>query len=234
MSIIVLCPTRGRPSALREAAASLVETRYYGDTQLLAVIDADDPTADEYIGQANPGYRYIIPEHSGGMVAALNAAAKMVGNEATILGFIGDDHRFRTKCWDEAIEKALVKPGFAYGDDGFRRDGDIPTQIFISSEIVAALGYMALPDLYHLYVDNAWRALADGASALHYLPDVLIEHMHPLIGKAEWDEGYKRVNAPAVYLRDEAAFQAWRTSPRFAEDVKRARGALSPATIAIR
>lgn len=234
MSILVLCPSRGRPQALAEAARTLAETRYYGDTQLLAVIDADDPTADAYVAQANPTYRYIIPEHSGGMVAALNAAAVLVVDEAAILGFIGDDHRFRTKGWDEVIEQALVKPGFAYGDDGFRRAGDIPTQIFVSSKIVKALGYFALPDCNHLYVDNAWRAIADATKTLHYLPEVMIEHMHPLIGKAEWDEGYRRVNAPEMYLRDEAAFMAWRASPRFAQDVKRVRQALGPTTIATR
>lgn len=237
MSIAVFCPTRNRPKAIREAAYSLIETRRLGSTRLVAIIDADDLDAEEYVKQANTLYDYVFPIHEGGMVAALNAGVKQVLAEdpsITICGFIGDDHRFRTKGWDEAFEKELARPGYVYGYDGFWHDGKIPTQIFISREIVEALGYMALPDCHHLYVDNAWRSVGDAIHRFTWRRDVLIEHMHPAINKAEWDEGYKRVNSDEMYERDRKAFEAWRASPRFAEDVQRARRALGSPTIATR
>jgi hypothetical protein len=229
MSLVVLCPSRGRPQELREVATTLVQTRVYGSTRMLAVIDSDDPLADEYVAQANSLYDFHFPSHEGGMVNALNAAAKHVIDElpdVEILGFVGDDHRFRTMHWDREISIALEEPGYAYGYDGFWQQGELPTQIFISKPIVKALGYYALPDCQHLFVDNAWRAVAETVGRLHYLPEVYIEHMHPAIGKAKWDEGHKRVNTPEMYGRDGAAFSAWRDSERFADDVGRVRQAI--------
>jgi len=237
MSILVLCPTRGRPEAVHEAANSLIETRRHGSTQLVAVIDHDDPGADVYVGQANSSYEFMFPVHSGGMVAALNAAAMEAIEkrpEVSILGFVGDDHRFRTQGWDEVITDTLRRPGYAYAYDGFWHKGEIPTQIFISAAIVSALGYMALPDCHHLYVDNAWREVAERAGVLHYKPELLIEHMHPAIGKAEWDEGHKRVNSQEMYSRDRAAFEAWKASGRASEDVRKVRQVLGRATITTR
>ena len=230
MSIVVLCPTRERPGNMVETARSVLETRHFGSTRIVAVIDHDDPAADKYVARSSMLYDFYFPIHDGGMVAALNAAAKdalRLYPDMTILGFVGDDHRFRTEEWDRVITETLAeKPGFAYAYDGFWHKGEIPTQIFISREIVIGLGYFALPDCRHLYVDNAWRALGDATGALHYRSELLIEHMHPTIGKAEWDEGYKRVNSAETYAHDRAAFEAWRASPRFTEDVRRVRRAL--------
>jgi hypothetical protein len=36
--------------------------------------------------------------------------------------------------------------------------------------------------------------------------DVVIEHMHPIAGKAEWDEGYIRVNDGSMYATDAKSF----------------------------
>lgn len=229
MGVLVFCPSRGRPEAAREAAASLVRTRRRGDTEMMVVIDDDDPEAGRYLA-ATPLYRSMVLKGGGGMVAALNQAVHLVLAQALppdIVGFVGDDHRFRTDGWDVEIVKALTaKPGFAYAHDGFWGGGEIPTQIFINREVVEGLGYFALPDCRHLYVDNAWKELALATGSLSYLPQIMVEHMHPAAGKAEWDEAYKRVNSTEMYGRDGAAFSAWRESPRFAEDVSRVRAAL--------
>jgi hypothetical protein len=71
---------------------------------------------------------------------------------------------------------------------------------------VRELGYMAPPELVHMYVDNWWLALGRGARCIRYAPDVVVEHLHPAAGKAEWDDGHKRVNAPEMYRRDEQTF----------------------------
>ncbi len=47
-------------------------------------------------------------------------------------------------------------------------------------------------------VDNYWRDLGTAAGCLTYLPDAIVEHLHPSAGKAALDEGYGRVNAPEM------------------------------------
>jgi len=47
----------------------------------------------------------------------------------------------------------------------------------------------------HMYLDDFWKRLGTDLGALAYLPDVVIEHVHPDAGKAQRDEGYTRVAA---------------------------------------
>jgi hypothetical protein len=170
------------------------------------IVDADDPTFVQY--EHLPMLTY---EHEGGgMGPPLNAGAVDVAPKCDIVGFIGDDHRFRTSGWDQTITEALasIGGGIAYGDDLAQRQ-NLATQVFISSSIVMALGWMALPGAKHLFLDNTWMTLGGSMSRLIYVPQVVIEHMHPYFGKGEMDEGYERVNASPVVEHDRAAYEAW-------------------------
>jgi hypothetical protein len=169
--------------------------------------------------------RITVPTSEGGnMVKALNYAAREVTSE--YVGFIGDDHRFRTKDWDAIFLAQLETQGggFVYGNDLFWKNGEIPTQVFMSSSIVKALGWMGLPSCKHLYIDNVWRVLGEGTS-ITYMPEVVIEHLHPATGKVKADEGHLRVNAPAMYDHDRAAFEEWQVNLA-AQDIEIARQAL--------
>jgi len=146
------------------------------------------------------------------MNGALQAAVDLQNasrHDIGYYGFIGDDHRFRTPGWDARIESLLNEQGggFAYGNDTNRND--IPTQVFVSSSVVKALGYFGLRGCRHLYLDDAWRVLGDGADCLFYFPDVIIEHMHPTSNKGAWDANYERVNSAEMYSHDRAVFAAW-------------------------
>ena len=123
------------------------------------------------------------------------------------MGFMGDDHCPRTVGWDRAYLDSLqeLRTGMVYGND-LLQGGKLPTQIAMTSDIVRTLGYMAPPALTHLYVDNFWLNLGNQVGCLRYLPDVIVEHRHPVAGKAKWDAGYARVNDSAIYERDEAAY----------------------------
>jgi hypothetical protein len=171
------------------------------------------------------------PEHAGGMVNALNAGALETLEKwphERAIGFVGDDHRFRTPGWDLTfLESLKARKGFVYGNDLFWRNGEIPTQIFISAEIIKCLGWMGLPSCKHLYIDNVWRELGEATGSIRYFSDVVVEHMHPAGGKAEWDEGHRRVNSEQMYSHDAAAFAAWRDSDRFLDDVAKVRRALT-------
>lgn len=224
MDMIVLCPTRGRPQAAREALASFEATKTLPETSLMFVIDDDDPEIDGYMDLL-----HVEQEAPGNMVKALNLAAMWAIDQfdPRFLGFIGDDHRFRTEGWDSHFTDILTDRGggMVYANDLNRQDGDIPTQIVMSAEIVTALGWMGLPTCKHLYIDNAWRVIGEEIESIFYMPDVVIEHLHPAFGKAEWDEGHKRVNTNEMYRHDAEAFAQW-VARGAADDVKRVREAL--------
>lgn len=209
--LVVIVPSRGRPESAVEMAAAFRET-CTGDTQLIFAIDEDDPTRNDYLKVLKAWHGtavyYGLAES---MVEALNgAAAAFLVDDPFALGFMGDDHRPRTVGWDQAYLDALngLGTGIVYGNDGFQGE-NLPTQVAMTADIVRALGWMAPPVLRHLYVDNVWKALGSTACCLRYLPDVLVEHMHPFAGKAELDDGYARVNSAEVAGHDRDAYEQW-------------------------
>jgi hypothetical protein len=214
--LTVICPSRGRPHFAAEVQATFNETAADLDTKLWFIVDPDDATAAEYpndlVEPTVQTWRLAERAYPPGMLAPLNVAAKMpeIVGDSTVIGFIGDDHRFRTNSWDFIIEDFLENnPGVAYADD-LLKGQELPTQWFVSRPIVDVFG-MGLPILRHLYIDDYWRTLAAGAGCLFYMPEIVIEHMHPTVGKSEWDEGYRKNNDPELYGLDGSAFRAWRT-----------------------
>jgi len=215
VSLIVLCPTRGRPaSRLEEVLESFNNTRTLSDTELIFVQETDNPEPGLKHDAVLWRYMYTITPR-GNMQAALNTAAMQLA-EPGILGFIGDDHRFRSEGWDQEIEDALATPGIAYGDD-LVQGADLPTQWFVSSSIVKALGWFALPACNHFYLDNAWKDLGEALGILRYLPQVKIEHLHFSYGKSDIDDTYR--HTMRVGSADAAKYSVWRHGPGFENDL---------------
>lgn len=235
MSMLVLCPTRGRIDQAWETWYSVEKTRAHSETEIVFLVDPDDPKLPGYQA-VRGGERLFVwtPEHAGGMVASLNAGAAMALHrrpDVDVLGFVGDDNRFRTPGWDATFSRALSKAGggVAYGNDLFWAKGELPTAWFVSMEIVRAVGYMALPALRHLYADNVWLTIGKGIGRYFWFPNVIIEHMHPAAGKSPWDESYRQNNSEERYAQDGAAFEKWRATMA-PDDIARVRAALEGGT----
>lgn len=233
MAVVVVIPSRGRPARAYEALAAIRETAQMVSTRAVLVVDADDPAWRTYSLIGFPLYGpevsmvTLVGEETGNLVRATNTVSMRIAREdpTAIIGNLGDDHVMRTPGWDKRIAEALATPGIAYGDDGIQHE-ELPTAPFISASIVLALGYYALPDVDHMYCDNAWRDVGVQTGTLRYLPDVVIEHVHPAVGKAEWDPGYIRVNAEDAIARDKARYESWREHA-MTTDIGRVRDALA-------
>jgi hypothetical protein len=187
------------------------------NTWLLFAVNEDDPTKEQYHRSlASRSSRVeIVYVDASSMVEALNLAAMNEVDGARpapfAVGFMGDDHRPRTVGWDTAYLAALRNlggAGIVYGDD-LLQGKKLPTQCAMTSNLIRAMGWMAPPVLRHMYVDNAWKAIGDSLGILWYMSEVIVEHMHPIAGKAEWDEGHKRVNDPDIYREDGERYRDW-------------------------
>jgi hypothetical protein len=231
--LLVIVPSRGRPHVVAEMAQAF-EATCTGATRLLFAVDDDDPDAHAYL-QAVVEYGApvgIRSDANRNMVEALNNAVRAVlAGDAPpyAVAFMGDDHRPRTLGWDTRYVQELRKlgTGLVYGDDGLQGE-NLPTQVAMTADIARALGWMAPPVLRHMYVDNFWRDLGVHAGCITYLRDVVVEHMHPLANKSDWDEGYQRVNAEEVYSTDAAAYRDFKVTGMFSAAVSAVR-ALRPA-----
>lgn len=215
--LVVIVPSRGRPEAAHELVQAFNHTATTGP-RLVFAVGEDDPTLPEYqdLLLLTSCVELVVwavdpTDRPSSMGWALNIAARAaVAEYSFAIGFLGDDHRPRTKGWDAAYLAALrdLGTGFVYGDDLYQGER-LPTQWAMTADIVRALGYMTPPDLWHLFVDDFVRDLGRAAGCIRYLPDVVVEHLHPLAGKAAWDDSYRRSNAPEMYARDGAAYRAY-------------------------
>jgi hypothetical protein len=231
VSIVVVIPSRGRPQRAWDAVQAVRETAVLVSTSVVLAVDADDPELPaykvlrwDYPYAAEVSLVVLDASDTGDLVRATNTVSMRVAtaDPAAILGNLGDDHLCRTPGWDKRIVDTLRSPGIAYGND-LLQGAKLPTAPFVSSSIVRALGWFFPPFLVHMYPDNVLRDIGDRLGRLHYLPDVIIEHVHPGAGKAELDEGYRRADASTH--RDRDAYQRWRRR-QMAADVERVRAAV--------
>jgi hypothetical protein len=204
----VIVPTRGRPASIRRLIEGWALTN--ATSTLVLGVDEDDESLN--LGMVNSFSQEfgvdvkLVSYPRTSMNGTLNAIAVEAADEFDILAFMGDDHLPRTNRWDYHIRNALGDgAAMAYGND-LMQGILLPTAVFMSSSIVQALGYMAPPLLYHLFLDNAWIEWGKAFGGLKYLPDVVIEHLHPQAGKADWDEGHIRVNSGEMWEHDRTAF----------------------------
>ena len=237
MNVVVVVPSRGRPAAARDTILAIRETAARVSTKTILAVDADDPSLIAYRDMVTsvsgreyrdqPTLVVLDKSETGNLVIATNTVSLRIANEDpdTIIGNLGDDHRPRTPGWDRTLIRTLEEPGIAYVDDGIHGER-LPSAPFISASIVLALGWYALPACRHLYIDDAWRELGKAIGRLYYLPEIVIEHMHPAVGKGEWDDGYERANAQPAMLKDRKAFEGWVSRGERDRDAQRVRAYL--------
>lgn len=219
MSLLVIVPSRGRPQNIDRLNEAWAETgAATSGTQLLVGLDDDDPTASQYHGWCEIGPRER-------MAGTLNRLAVKYAPMYDHIGFMGDDHYPRTPGWDRAISRALdeLGTGIVYGND-LLQGKNLPTAVFMSADIIRATGWMALPGARHLFLDNTWLTLGRALDAITYLPDVVIEHLHPVAGKASSDDGYVANNDTETWAHDESVYQRW-VDEGLARDVAKIRAA---------
>lgn len=223
---LMLCPSR-RPAGVAMLTKSWQLTvAHLGTAQLQVILDADDPARAEYPALPAYGSYRVLADSPHQVAAIVNDAARIaVADGWDAVGFMGDDHRMRSDGWDAMIAAEVERgPAVIYGND-LHQGQALPTAVVITRDILEAVGYFCPPTQHHLYLDNFWRLLGEDLGCLRYLPNLIIEHMHPHAGKAPWDDGYTRVNDPALYSRDEAAWHQFVVG-RWPADLERARAAL--------
>ena len=216
-NLVVLVPSRNRPGSIAELIKSFDETETESD--LIVIVDDDEPQMDEYLLL---GCDVLMVQKQGkGMAKPLNFAANLYADKYRHFAFLGDDHRPRTKNWDVHFINKLdeLGTGLVYGDDLLQGE-NLATAVAMTGNIVKELGGMVPQDMIHLYLDNFWMTLGKDLNALAYLPDVILEHLHPVAGKAEWDDQYREVNAPEVYSADKKALDDYLASDAYRELLK--------------
>lgn len=199
IDLVTIVPSRDRPGTAQDLAAAFADT-CAAHSLLAIVVDESDPRGTEYARaldidliavaeEAAPVWAeftdravgvFSTPSHT--MVEALNlaAAAFVERLDPFAVGFMGDDHRPRTPGWDRRYLDELrgLGTGLVYGDD-LGRGAALPTQAAMTTDIVRELGFVAPPGLTHAHLDSFWRDLGTKADCLRFVPDAIVERLHP-------------------------------------------------------
>jgi hypothetical protein len=208
--LLTLVPTRNRVNNAVELLDVFYKTSSEKTSGILFIVGTEDPKLERY-KQKIP-YNHLITFPERGLVKALNYAVSCGYAESyEALGFMGDDHRPRTYGWDKSYLDSLreMGAGYVYGNDLLMGER-IPTQVAISSSIIKCLGFFGPPGFTHLNVDLTWKDMGEALGCIKYLPDVIIEHMHPAAGKAVNDSGYQSVNSRTMVKLDGQEYERWK------------------------
>lgn len=188
--MIVLIPSYGRPHSVERMHIAL--NHMNTTAEVVWVVDIDDWALFDYVDAFERyGCNYFAVE-GGSLVESLNAAVGVVLTqvpELETLAWIADDMLPLTSQWDLRLEESVGKLGIAYGNDSIQGQ-NLPTHFAISTSILRKLGFIFPPEFHHLYTDNYIKRVGEEAGILTYNPDVVFDHMHPLVAKAETDETY--------------------------------------------
>ncbi len=221
--LVVVVPTYRRQTNVMRLLDAMVET-CRANTHVIFVTpdDRDSAPLEIAVTEARKRMNYLVGvnilsypkrERAQGVTIPLNrgvATALLMLNPYAV-AYLGDDHLPRTVGWDAELLAALRTRGggFAYGDDMMHGE-QLPTAVAISSDIIRALGWFALPTLRHLYIDNVWKTLGECTGRLIYLPHVTIEHMHHERGVAALDKTYETglMETPGA-ATDQSEFHRW-------------------------
>lgn len=231
--LIMIVPTRSRPHNVAPLVEACRATGAFDDgAEVVFVVDRDDPALSGYMGAfasvdagASPGRQavsWLCAEKWQQLVPKLDKAADylLVTQRPYALGFMGDDHRPRTRGWVKRYLDELddLGTGIVSCSDGYRAD-DLPTQWAMTADIVDALGRMVPAPVEHLYCDDSIRELGRMADCYRFLADVVIDHHNPFAGeRAPMDEQYERVNSSKQYSRDRPSYRTWKRHGGLAGD----------------
>lgn len=205
----VIVPSRGRPGNIKRLYKALSDTEAKVD--LIVGVDQDDPFVDEYTDMADKigDLIVVVSTVRRRFGPTLNIIAQNFVNYYKYLAWMGDDHLPITKHWDQRYREELDNgAGIVYGNDLVMGES-IATQLAFTPDIVKALGRALPEDFIHLYIDNYFMALGEKIGGSVYLPDVIVQHLHPVAGKAEQDLTYTEANSQENWSNDKRVFEEY-------------------------
>lgn len=217
--ILIIIPTRSSGGTRVQSLDRLIKSwrkTTYGYSDLAIIMDDDDY---KNYGDIFPPMAKLHVGPRLNLVQKLNLTAAHYTDEYHTLCFVGDDVVFETEGWDERITDWMLghHPGVCYCNDLLQGE-NLPNNVFLSSEIVKAQGYMVPPVMKHYYIDNYWKDLGIRLGNIKYFPDIIIEHLHWSNGKSEKDQLYSE--SEKMMAEDQKAFDNYRAE-RFDSDIKK-------------
>ena len=220
--ISILVPTRLRPDNIKRLLESLKATSFRMP-EVVLYVDEDDNSYKSIYEEAHEGVLWVRgPRRT--LSECWNECAKVAAGEILMHG--GDDIIFKTNGWDEMVAKCFEahadKLIFVHGNDGHWKE-KFGTHGFLHRKWLEVTSYFVPPYFSSDFNDTWLNEVANELGRRVYLP-FLTEHMHPLWGKADWDQTHKERLARHDKDKVEELYKS--LAPRRAEDVRKLKQAI--------
>lgn len=199
--LAILVPVLRRPHRVAPLLTSIRQATP-GHPRIIFIADADDePELAELrrhldYGVTDLGVIELPPPVN--YATKINVAVRETTEPLVFLG--ADDLEFHAG-WLEAA-KAKLEPGIGVvGVNDLANErvmrGELATHSLVTRDY-AELGKIDGPELLHPeypheYVDREFTETAIARGAFAYAPDAVVEHLHPMVGKAPLDDLYRGV-----------------------------------------
>lgn len=192
----ILHATRSRPHRAAEIRKFFIDR-------------ADDPQSVEYIFAIDSDdeeslrllrrFRHVVVPPAGGVVAPINAAAKLARGEILIMA--ADDclppPRWDSHVW-EAFRPARNQPRVLAVSDGYRDDALI-THPIMNRAFYKAQGYFFCPEYPHLYCDTELSLRAYKAGRVIEAKHLIFRHNNPIFTGEPQDQLARARNNVEAY-----------------------------------
>lgn len=223
----VLLPTLNRPKELKKFFKSYWETQSTVPGMIL--VHAGDPSLKEYQDVTIPdNWELII---TGDMISMADKVHsvwdKIVDMDYVMI--LNDDHRPRTKLWDQKILSKITGTNIIATNDGPAPDQPwtaphrLAGAICYSGKVLKTIGWMWPPGLKHFFHDDIWARLGQRAGNVEIIMDVCVEHEHAYKDPSKVDETFELINGKNAHEAikktgqgsggywpgDRAAYQRW-------------------------
>jgi hypothetical protein len=161
----------------------------------------------------------VIIDHDRAGIGPLMQECFRANPHAGFYGWLADDTYPATPGWNLALERAAGDWQLSYAaDGGYINPADLHAGTYFSSglcwggELVRTVGWWALPGLKAAWIDIAWADIVSPLGLHRYLPDVLVDHRHPLMGKRDHDEF--DAGSQATIEQTRGLYDAWLLNER--------------------
>ena len=212
-------PSHNRPVQCKEVLERLAAL----GCSTPGVVLANGGRVEEYGGQAFRALPegWVLAENAEnlGFSGGLNLLFRTFPDEPWY-GFIADDEFPLTHGFDKILVEAAGAWNVAHGDDGVNGGRRAQGVVCLGGDLVRAVGYLALGECWHWYAfDDLWEMLGkDGVCRRKFMPEVKVDHRHPLHGKGRRDATYAEGERRAA--QDFQAFGRWSRGDRHAARVR--------------
>ena len=198
-----ILPSRSRPQNLIRFFEHWKTTG--ANTPGVVVLDRDDPELDGYRKVVIPSAWSLILIEPIGLGPTFNQVFESWPNNSWY-GMLADDVIPRTYEWDKILVEAAGTDGVSYADDGINGEKQV-THCVLGGDFVRSLGWLCLPGLKRVYIDNVITEIARDSGVLRYCGNVSLEHMHFSNQKSPMDKTYEKPDA----RMDQAIYEEWRS-----------------------